>query len=389
MTITLLGAYVAYALLRPIAYASQLLVVPPKTEQAVVGWPVNGQAALGIEGQGTVAASPEQHPVPIASITKLVTALAILEIKPLGLDEKGRTITFTANDEVIYQRVIDQDGAGLEVKADQTMTERHALEAMILPSANNIAITLVNWAFGSERHYVDYANAMLKKQGFTETHIAGASGLEVGSTSTPRELIKLVELTLKSPVLKAITEMPEVSISGFPHLKNINHVSGLVDSVHALKVGLTDEAGSCLAYWVDAAERGSAVAKIYGVILGQENFQDVVAYVNNVVNKDIPTNFSYATIARAGEPVVKYTDVTGEPVTATANGNITFPHWKGVDIKLEAADHRTLEIKTATVTQSIPLEAKTNTRLALTWRLLRPLQEAHSALSDVRSRVTQ
>lgn len=384
MTITLLGVYVVYALLRPIAYASQLLVVPPKTEQAVVGWPVNGQAALGIEGQGVVAASPEQHAVPIASITKLVTALAILETKPIGLDDQGATITYTANDEVIYQQVIDQDGAGLEVKTGQTMTERQALEAMILPSANNIAITLTNWAFGSERHYVDYANAMLKKQGFTETHIAGASGLEAGSTSTPRELIKLVELTLKSPVLKEITEMPEVSISGFPHLKNINHVSGLVDSVHALKVGLTDEAGSCLAYWVDVAEQGGAVTKIYGVILGQENFQDVVAYVNNVANKGIPTNFSHITIAHAGEPVVKYTDATGAPVVAAASKDIIFPHWKGVDIKLEAGDYRTLEIKTATTTQYIPLEPQTKSHPALTWRLLRPLQEARSSLSNAR-----
>ncbi len=366
--------YTAYAL-RPLSYATHMSIAPPSSGQASnFNWPSVGQAAVGIEGQGAAAVSPNEHTVSIASITKLVTALAVLDKKPLKAGEQGASVSFGTSDIDIYNRVIAQDGVAIPVRAGQTMTERQALEAMVLRSANNIAITLGNWAFGSEEAYVKYANSMLRRMGFQHTRVAETSGLNPGSVSTPSELMLLGEMAMRSPVLREITAKPETDIAGFGIIKNTNRLPGLSDSVHALKVGLTDEAGSCLLFWVNPDNSGSKT-RVYGAVLGQPDFKAVVAYVNTLAEKVIPSNFSQAKVVSGGEKVATYKDKTGLSVSLTAKNDVVVPYWRGKDISLSVQERglrHELKVKTANSAQSYALALGDRQQSSVAWRLLHP-----------------
>jgi D-alanyl-D-alanine carboxypeptidase (penicillin-binding protein 5/6) len=348
-------------------------VPQPDIGKTNVTWSPTGQAALGVEHHGAVATSSDKQ-VAIASITKMVTALAVLEKKPLRPSEPGQLFYFTKDDEHIYQEVIAQDGAGLAIQPGQSMTQRQALEAMILPSANNIAMALSRWVFGSEEAYVTYANEMLKRLGFTQTRITGSSGLETDTTSTPAELIKIVELSLQSPVIATIVEQPEVIIPGFTPIKNINHISGVDKSVHAIKVGLNDAAGSCLVFWVDPSVSGGPKTKVYGVVVGQPNFNAVRAYVNDLVEHVIPANFSHIKVAKTGQPISTYTDQAGELITTFAKEDILVPHWQGkpIAVHMSKAKATNLEITTGSHTQTYALSADKQPSFAFMWRLTHP-----------------
>lgn len=352
--------YVAYSSFKISSYPYQaaLLIEAPNSGQPIISWPEGGQAALGIKGRGMVAVSPNQHEAHIASLTKLVTALAVLEKKPIGLDEQGGVIEFTHNDTLIWESVVGQGGAAVPVTPGQTMTERQALEAMILPSANNIAITLAVWVFGSEENYVTYANQMLRDRGFTQTHIGSASGLDASSTSTPEELLKLAELAMNSPVLREIADMPMTYIPGYEPIENVNHISGMPGSVHGIKVGLTDEAGSCLIYRVEYRALDGSDVTFYGVVLGQEDFFAVRNYVNDVVVNIIPTNYTYLKVAEKGQPISSVTETSGTQHIYVASDAIHVPVWKGTDVavRISEDDPTKLEVDTRALKVTYELE---------------------------------
>ncbi|HUC89253.1 MAG TPA: hypothetical protein VMR45_00455 [Patescibacteria group bacterium] len=372
--VLMLAGYAIYAL-RPITYAVQISLTPPDSGRAQITWPAAGQAALSIEGQGTVAVSPKEHQASIASITKMITALAVLDKKPLKAGQQGGVMKFTANDVAICQRVVAQDGVAIGVQPGQSMTERQALEAMLLRSANNIAISLGNWAFGSEKAYKDYTNDMLKRLGFKQTHVAEASGLDAGTVSTPSELLKLGEMAMKSSVIKEITAKSETTIPGFGTIRNGSQLLGLDNSVHALKDGLTDEAGSCLLFWINPDSSSAPKTRIYGVVLGQPDFKTVVNSVNSLAERAVPANFSYKKVASGGEKVASYEGGKGLSIAVTTKRDVVVPHWRGKTIALSVSEKGAqpeLRVKTAGATQTYALALGKHPKSTVTWRFLHP-----------------
>src|SRR6266702_2881858 len=155
---------------------------PPKPAfTANVTWPRSiSAAAIGIQGSGVITSQHDTKPRPIASIAKLITAMAILEKHPLASnDDPGAEIQITEVDEQLYRDYVAKNGTVVLVKAGVPITERDALEAMLLPSANNFADTTAKWAFGSLKNYRNYATAMIKRLGLHNTIIGvDGSGLD-------------------------------------------------------------------------------------------------------------------------------------------------------------------------------------------------------------------
>ena len=102
----------------PEAVAS-VVAAPPATQPAVVpDFPDYGRGAVGAVGfEGVLAASGDQSAFPMASITKVVTALVVLEAKPLEAGEQGPDIEFTADDVEVYNQVLAQNGSVQPVRA--------------------------------------------------------------------------------------------------------------------------------------------------------------------------------------------------------------------------------------------------------------------------------
>ena len=105
-------------------------------------WPAYGQAAFVRTGQSQVQAGPNQHAAAIASVAKVMTAYLVLRDHPLRLGQDGPTITLTDADVADTDRRRRQQESIVPIAAGEQLTERQALHALLLPSANNIAAVL-------------------------------------------------------------------------------------------------------------------------------------------------------------------------------------------------------------------------------------------------------
>src|SRR5438552_14279233 len=132
-------------------------------------WPAYGQAAFVQTGRSQVQAGPNQHAAAIASIAKVMTAYLVLRDHPLRLGQDGPTITLTDADVADTDRRRGQQESVVSIAAGGQVTERQALQALLLPSANNIAAVLARWDAGSEERFVARMNATARSLGMTRT----------------------------------------------------------------------------------------------------------------------------------------------------------------------------------------------------------------------------
>lgn len=228
--------------------------------------------AIGIEGYNVAATTGDSQPRPIASIAKVITALAIIDKHPLKPGETGPMIPITEHDEQLYRDYVAKNGTVVLVKARTELSLRDALEAMLLPSSNNIADTTAIWAFGSLQAYRDYANNMLRRLSLNQTTVGNdASGLDPSTTSTATDLIKLGEVALKNPVIAEIVALPAAEV---PVVGEVPNYNGMVikHGFSGLKPGESVEAGNTLLFSTTTMLYGKKVS-IIGAILGTENYK--------------------------------------------------------------------------------------------------------------------
>src|SRR6185437_9050626 len=96
-------------------------------------WPASGQAAVQL-GQSEIQVGPNQHAAPIASVAKVMTAYVVLRDHPLRIGQDGPTITLTHADVADTDRRRRRQESTVSVAAGEQLTERQALQALLLPS---------------------------------------------------------------------------------------------------------------------------------------------------------------------------------------------------------------------------------------------------------------
>src|SRR5262249_15294627 len=170
-------------------------------------WPAQGQAAVHI-GQSQVQAGPNQHAAAIASVAKVMAAYLVLRDHPLRLGEDGPTITLTDADVADTDRRRGQDESVVSIAAGERLTERQALRALLLPSANNIAAVLARWDAGSEGRFVARMNAIARSLGMTHTRYTDPSGYDDATVSTAADQVRIVDRAMRLPVFASIVATP-------------------------------------------------------------------------------------------------------------------------------------------------------------------------------------
>jgi D-alanyl-D-alanine carboxypeptidase (penicillin-binding protein 5/6) len=136
------GVYAPLTLLAPIspALAQVDSFVAPETSAAELGWGEFAGSAVGAVGfDGVLASSGSEAQLPIASITKIVTALVVLAERPLALAVPGPTIEFTQADVNIRQKFVAINGNVSPVRSGLTLSQRDVLNIVLIESANNYA----------------------------------------------------------------------------------------------------------------------------------------------------------------------------------------------------------------------------------------------------------
>jgi D-alanyl-D-alanine carboxypeptidase (penicillin-binding protein 5/6) len=228
--------------------------------------PSAGQSAVYVRGVGLLGASPNEVPVPMASVTKVMTAVIVLEDHPLGRGP-GPRFTMTAADHEAWIQAIGNGDSTLDVVAGERLTERQLLEALLIPSADNIADYLARWDAGSIAAFVKKMNAMAAELHLNETHYADASGRSAGSRSTAIDQAILGAYAMSVPGIIALEDHSSMRFPVVGTVPNYNPVIGQ-DGVIGLKSGFTDPALCCL---VTAARRkvGNRIVLVVSSTLGQ------------------------------------------------------------------------------------------------------------------------
>jgi len=238
-------------------------------------WPVHGQAAFVQTGQSQIQAGPNQHAAAIASVAKVMTAYLVLRDHPLRPGQDGPTITLTDADVADTDRRRRQQESVVSIAAGEQLTERQALEALLLPSANNIAAVLARWDAGSADRVVARMNAAARSLGMTHTRYTDPSGYDDATVSTAADQVRIVDRAMRLPVFASIVATPSATLPVAGTVHNTNTLLGHNGFV-GVKTGSDDAAGGCFAFrairWIDGKR-----TTITGVVLGQPGYDQVEA----------------------------------------------------------------------------------------------------------------
>jgi len=136
---------------------------PRQERLAAVSWPADGVSAADIGGFGVVAGPGATRPVPIASVAKLMTAYVVLHDHPLPPGGSGPDIAVEPSEAAAYPAQARDGDSLVPVVAGEMVTERQALEALLLPSADNMAWILARWDAGTQDAFVARMNATARR----------------------------------------------------------------------------------------------------------------------------------------------------------------------------------------------------------------------------------
>jgi D-alanyl-D-alanine carboxypeptidase (penicillin-binding protein 5/6) len=238
-------------------------------------WPADGQAAFVQTGRSQVQAGPNQHAAAVASIAKVMTAYLVLRDQPLRLAQDGPTITLTDADVADTDRRRGQQESLVSIAAGEHLTERQALQALLLPSANNIAAVLARWDAGSADRFVARMNATARSLGMTHTRYTDPSGYDDATVSTAADQVRIVDRAMRLPVFASIVATPSATLPVAGTVHNTNALLGHNGFV-GVKTGSDAAAGGCFAFrairWIDGKR-----TTITGVVLGQPGHDRIAA----------------------------------------------------------------------------------------------------------------
>jgi len=272
-------------------------VLPP-----ALMWPNWGSAAIGTPDWG-VLATTDNIPRPTASTIKLLTALAVVQTKPIPPDGQGEKLTLNARDVDLYNAELARDGSVVPVKEGEAITERQALEALLLPSANNIASTLALWIYGSMPAYFNAVNQLAISLNMHSTHLVDASGFSSLTTSTPHDLVELGIAALNNPVIASIMSEKSAMIPVAGTIYNINGLLG-VDNIIGGKTGNTPEAGGCFIGISHFQEEGHAFT-VVSAIMGAPSLALALS-MTPPLNSSVEQNTVTTPIVAKGEAIAAY-----------------------------------------------------------------------------------
>jgi len=230
------------------------------------GWPVNGQAAYRL-GDGATQTSPKQPMVPIASLAKVMTAYLVLQAFPLQPGSDGFTIGITEQDVSDTAERRSQDQSVVKVAAGERLTERQALEALLLPSANNIAVILARITSGSVNSFVALMNDAAHSLRMQHTIYTDPSGFDAGTRSTASDQLLLARAATAVPAFATLVSMKSATLPVAGTVHNTDTLLGH-DGFAGIKTGSMDASGGCFMFLAHRVEGGHAV-DLYGVVLGQ------------------------------------------------------------------------------------------------------------------------
>ncbi|WOE77652.1 D-alanyl-D-alanine endopeptidase [Pseudomonas protegens] len=233
--------------------ASETTAAPRDTSQLHIA---SGSALLlDLQTNKVIYSSNPDVVVPIASVTKLMTAMVVLDAK-LPLDEYiSMNISDTPEMKGVFSRV----------KLNSELSRRDTLLIALMSSENRAAASLAHHYPGGYPAFIAAMNAKAKSLGMTHTRYVEPTGLSIHNVSTARDLSKLLVAARKYPLLSELSTTKEKTVAfrkpnytlGF---RNTNHLVNKEKwDIKITKTGFTNQAGHCLVLVTSMGNRSVAL----------------------------------------------------------------------------------------------------------------------------------
>ncbi|MBQ7884922.1 MAG: D-alanyl-D-alanine carboxypeptidase [Clostridia bacterium] len=227
-----------------------LVLFPQKPKVTALAEMTSSARAMCVIESGSsrkLYAKNENQKLPMASTTKIVTALTVLD-NCENIDKEFE----------IDKRAVGIEGTSVYLKQGEVMTVRELLYGMMLPSGNDAATALAYYVGGDIDTFCDMMKQTAEKCGAYNSSFDNPHGLDSNSHyTTAYDLALITSVALKNEIFKEIVTTKSTRIRGtsegtYRYLKNKNRLLNTLDGCIGVKTGYTGDAGRCL---VTACER--------------------------------------------------------------------------------------------------------------------------------------
>jgi D-alanyl-D-alanine carboxypeptidase (penicillin-binding protein 5/6) len=343
-------------------------------------WPRQGEAAVEVSGVGSLGVAGAQTPVPIASVAKIMTAYLTLRQAPLARGAQGFVMSVSPADVKEQEARAALGESTLAVRVGERLTERQALEALLIPSANNIAALLARHLAGSVSAFVSDMNSMARTLGMAATTYTDPSGYEDSTRSSAGDQLKLAQRALAQTTFAEIVDQPAALLPVVGEVANFNGLVGS-DGYVGVKTGSDRAAGGCLVFAKRIVVAGRSLI-VLGVVLGQHGRSLIEAALLGAQR----LGDSAAAVVRpritlaAGTQVLRVHSVDGRNTSIVTAAPLLSVGWPGLDIAVQLrvegapqqlrAGQQTATLSADTHVSTVPARASSSLgKPSLGWRL--------------------
>jgi D-alanyl-D-alanine carboxypeptidase len=267
-----------------------------------------------------------------------MTAYLILRDHPLKSGAEGPMIKV---DQAAQEQASADGESTVKVTAGDSISEREALESILIASANNVARLLARWDAGSEKGFVAKMNAAAEDLGMTNTTYTDPSGLNNTTVSTAVDQVKLAKAAMKEPAFREVAAMMEYyDYKGARH-SNWNQLVGK-NGVVGIKTGTTT---SALGNLVFAAKKeiDGETRTIIGAVVRQPagGFDNTILQgalsAGDKLIRAAQERLEPATILKKGDVVGYVDDGLGGRTPVVVTEDVTAVGWAGLKVELNFA----------------------------------------------------
>lgn len=325
------GLYLPLTLLAPLqaTAASLAPITNSQGPAAAVTLPAYGASAIGAIGYpGVLGTGGSTKPMPIASISKIVTSLVVLKTKPIAAGTSGPTITFTAADAALTAKYIALNGETKPLYAGSRISQLDLMRVMLVASANNYADALAQWAFGSHAAFESAVAGWLTANGLDHTTILEPTGINPGNVSTAADLVSLGKLALANPVVSAIVSTRSFSLSGVGSFDNTNTLLGH-DGVDGIKTGTLNGESNLL--FAANYTYGHHTITVVGAVIGGSDHNSVDGAVKALL-AGVKAGFHEITLVKKGQSFASFTTPWGDRVQAVSTKTVSVLVWSSAPV---------------------------------------------------------
>ncbi|WP_317204928.1 serine hydrolase [Janthinobacterium sp.] len=232
-----------------------IAVVLASFTTAAIAVPLGSQSVLVVEdGTGKILLEKNANVVvPIASLTKLMTAMVVLDSKP----DMNAPISIDKNDVDMLKHSTSR------VPVGATISRHDILQLALMSSDNRAAASLARTYPGGPTAFAVAVNAKIKALGMSHTVLEEPTGLSPNNTSTASDLIKMAVAASAYPDIRRITtdSKDTININGRQvEYHNSNRLVGAKGwEIGLSKTGYTEEAGRCLIMRIKSAGKNATL----------------------------------------------------------------------------------------------------------------------------------